>query len=171
MLQWHVFQIVRFLVLTNSPPPQRIPAVIRRHLVKPGRKRPRRVVLHQLVLQFHEYFHGGVFGIFTRRQGTPAEPEYRGCVIPVELAPSLRVTRPGTGNRLRRFGHSRRAHPAWSQRSHRLVRAGICKYYTLQIPHPRTPKPLVFQPLDPQLNPQALRSRPPQPIPAILLQD
>ena len=39
-----------------------------------------------------------------------------------------------TGNRLRRFRYSRRAHPAWFQRSHRLVRAGTRKYYTLQIP-------------------------------------
>src|SRR6266851_5376007 len=113
---------------------QHIPAMIGRHLVKPRGERPRRVVLHQLVLQFHEDFHRGVFGIFPRRQGTTAKPENRGRAIPVKLAPSLGVTRPGTGNRLRRFLYSRRAHPAWSQRFHRLVRAETRKYYTLQIP-------------------------------------
>ncbi len=133
MLQRHIFHIARFLVLADFPPPQHIPAVVRRHLVKPGGERPRCVVLHQLVLQFHENFHRGVFGIFARRQGTPAEPEDCRRVLPVKLPPGLGVTRPGTGNRLRRFLYSRRVHPAWSRRFHRLVRAGACKYYTLQI--------------------------------------
>src|SRR5260370_5685906 len=151
MLQRHVFHIVRFLVLPNSAPPQHIPAVVRRHLVEPGRERPRRVVLPQFALQFHEYFHGGVFSIFPSRQGTPTEAEYRRCVFPVKLAPSLGVTRPGTGDYLRRFRYSRRVHPAWSHRSHRLVRTRTCNYYTLQIP-PATappPNPLVSQLLNP----------------------
>src|SRR5258708_1229331 len=151
MLQRHVFHIVRFLVLPNPARPQHITAVVRRQLVEPGRERPRRVVLPQFALQFHEYFHGGVFSIFPSRQGTPTEAEYRRCVFPVKLAPSLGVTRPGTGDYLRRFRYSRRVHPAWSQRSHRLVRTGTCKYYTLQIP-PGTapaPNPLVSQPLNP----------------------
>jgi hypothetical protein len=48
----------------------------------------------------------------------------------VQLAPSLRVTRLGTGDHLRRFRSSRRAHPPWSQRPHRLVRSPPSKTCT-----------------------------------------
>src|SRR5258708_27632489 len=138
MLQRHVFHIVRFLVLPNPAPPQHIPAVVRRHLVEPGRERPRRVVLPQFALQFHEYFHGGVFSIFPSRQGTPTEAEYRRCVFPVKLAPSLGVTRPGTGDYLRRFRYSQRVHAPSSQRSRTLIPAVPCQYYTFLTPPPTT---------------------------------
>src|SRR6266571_881947 len=74
------------------------------------------------------------FHVFAGRHGPPTETEDRRSIFPVKLAPSLRVARPGTGNRLGRLAYSRRAHPAWSLRFHSLVRTKACKYYTFECP-------------------------------------
>jgi hypothetical protein len=127
--------------------------MICRYLVQPRGKRSSLVVLVQFASQFHENFHGGIFGVFPRRQSPPAEPEYRRRIVVVQLAPGVGVTRPGTGYRLRRFRCSRRVHPAWFLRSHRLVRTRARKYYILQIRTSILPRanPLIFQRLGPIL--------------------
>ena len=132
MLQGQALHVFGFFILADSAPAQNVPAVICRDLVQPGGERPRRVVLVELALQFHENFHGGIFRVFARRHGASTETEDGRRVLPVKLAPCVCVARPGTGNRLRRLRYSRRAHPAWSLRFHRLVRTRVCKYYILQ---------------------------------------
>src|SRR5215831_8361972 len=132
MLERHAFHVFGFFVLADFSAAQNVPAMIRGYFIQPRGERPRRVVLAQLALQFHEYFHRGIFRVLPRGHSTPAEAKDRRSIVAVKLAPSLRVTRLGTGDRLRRFNYSRRAHPAWSLRFHRLVRTKARKYYILQ---------------------------------------
>src|SRR5215472_1496944 len=132
MLQRHALDVFGFLVLADFSAAQDVPAVVRGYFIQPGGERPCCVVLGQLAFQFHENFHRGVFRVLPRGPGPAAEAEDRRSIFPVKLAPSVRVARPGTGNRLRRLGYSRRAHPAWSLRFHSLVRTKACKYYILQ---------------------------------------
>src|SRR6202022_3761975 len=93
-------------------------------LVKPGRKRPALVVLEQPVVahQLCENVHRGVFGVFASRQRPAAEAKNRRRVLPVKHSPGIGVPCPCPSNGLRRLRLSRRAHPLWSRRIHRLVR-------------------------------------------------
>jgi hypothetical protein len=104
MLERHAFHVFGFFVLADFPPAQDVPAMIRGHFVEPGGERPRRIVLAELAFQFHENFHRGVFRVFAGRHSAPTETENSRSVVPVKLAPSLGVARPGTGNRLTRLG-------------------------------------------------------------------
>src|SRR5271156_1419657 len=105
--------------------------MIRGNPVEPSGKGARLVVLAQLVPQLHEYLHGGIFGVFPGRQSSPAKPKDRRGKIPVKLPPSIGVPCTSPGNGLRGLCHSRRAHGAWSQRFHRLVRREAPKTYTI----------------------------------------
>src|ERR1700680_3414697 len=108
--------------------------MVRRHFVQPGGEGARLVVLHQLVLQFHENIHSGVFGVFAGRQRAAAKAENGRSVFAVKLAPSIGVPCPCPSDCLRRLYLTRRAHPLWSRRIHTLVRRQPRKNYTLLCP-------------------------------------
>src|SRR5579864_5984130 len=108
--------------------------MVRRHFVQPRGEGARLVILHQLVLQFHEHIHGGIFGIFASRQRAAAKAENSRSVFAVKLAPGIGIPCPCPSNSLRRLYLTRRAHPLWSRRIHRLVRSQPRKNYTLQCP-------------------------------------
>src|SRR5260370_20117468 len=104
-----------------------------RRVIKPGRKGPAWVVLEQPVgaHQLRENVHRGVFRVFLGWQRPTAEAENGGRILPVKHSPGIGIPCPCPSNRLRRLRLSRRAHPLWSRRIHRLVRSIHRKNYTL----------------------------------------
>ncbi len=94
MLQRHALDVARFQVLPHAAPSQQIPAMIRRHAVKPRVEWPRSIVLFQLAAQFGEDLRRGVLGVLSGGHGPPAEPENRGRELAIKLRPGLGIPVP-----------------------------------------------------------------------------
>src|SRR6266702_3453126 len=92
------------------------------YFVEPGGKRPRCVVLIQLVPNLHENFHRRVFRIFPGRKRPAAKTKNRRSVLPIEVAPGLGIPCPGPSDDSARLPCFRRVHPAWFLDVHKLVR-------------------------------------------------
>jgi len=113
--------------------------MIRGHGVQPRAKRPAGVILRKLLPDFDENIHGGVFGVFASGHRPAAETKYRGPMLAIKRAPSLRVPGLGQRNPLLDDGLFRGTHPlGMSPRIHQILRTRAVKYFmceTLRADH------------------------------------
>src|SRR5215472_13911854 len=121
------FQVAGFEVLADAATAQRIPAVVARHFVKPRGERPRGIVRADLLSHLHENLRRRVFRILTCRQQAPAKAEDCRSVLPIQLAPSLCITRPNLGQQSRQIGFAHS--PGRLLPFHWLIRRPAPGYY------------------------------------------